>query len=355
MASWPHEQFTNLKSLKATDAMNRLRQLVAGMPETSSIEWKRTNPLDGGKRLHRDDVRNLARTVSAFANSQGGILVFGVDDSSRDLALISDLGRFHSLVQDALGFVIDPYVPGVDCLPVYSDDNKGVLLIYVPESFDGPHQISVTDSPDQFRYMRRTEGRLRPMTHRDVAVAFSKRRLPLLQLTKTSPKFTQTHDVPNDPTKRGAFEFEFWGENVGGAYAAKAFCRLKHVPMKMPLVLCPSAEFTSVVTWENRCTRSVKLTGANDSWVETLALFEDVAWIPPTGLELLWYGSLAVTQHGGWREVLGSLTLQQHPPFSFDWVLGSEGSGLSKGTITVTADELAAALSKFLAANPSVK
>src|SRR5215469_7521481 len=43
------------------------------------LDFKRSADGGSGRRFHDDDRRNLARAISGFANSEGGIIIWGVD------------------------------------------------------------------------------------------------------------------------------------------------------------------------------------------------------------------------------------------------------------------------------------
>jgi hypothetical protein len=43
------------------------------------LDFKRSANGGKGQRLHQDDRKNLAKAISGFGNSEGGVIVWGVD------------------------------------------------------------------------------------------------------------------------------------------------------------------------------------------------------------------------------------------------------------------------------------
>lgn len=45
--------------------------------ENLFLDFKRSATNGAGSKLHRDDRKNLAKAISGFGNSEGGIIVWG--------------------------------------------------------------------------------------------------------------------------------------------------------------------------------------------------------------------------------------------------------------------------------------
>lgn len=99
-----------------------------------------------------DDPKKIARTLVAFANTDGGRLLIGVKDNGK-VSGINPEEEFH---------VIDG-AASLFCLPkinfeskVWQDDHKLVLEIYVPPSPQKPHKAK--DEHDNWKtYIRRAD------------------------------------------------------------------------------------------------------------------------------------------------------------------------------------------------------
>ena len=45
------------------------------------LDFKRSSDDGGGPKLNQNDRRNLAKAISGFGNSEGGIIIWGIDAS----------------------------------------------------------------------------------------------------------------------------------------------------------------------------------------------------------------------------------------------------------------------------------
>src|SRR6186713_1131863 len=142
-----------LEQYEKIDEAELLRLCKAGCPESSTLDFKRDLP--GISEEGREkDKKEFLKDVCAFANSDGGDLVYGIaeehgmakepvpitaenfDDAKRRLGQILEAG-------------LEPRVPGLlfHQIPVAGGY---VLLVRVPASFDGPHRFSSNNREKQF-------------------------------------------------------------------------------------------------------------------------------------------------------------------------------------------------------------
>lgn len=121
--------------------------------------------LDFKRDLPTRDARgtnDLIADVSAFANSSGGDLLYGIeeDGEGRALSIVPQLGNMDEearRIQDVLMNNIEPRVPGVQVQPV-TVDGGFVIVIRVPQSWAGPHRVR-----SNFQFYIRENGRKRPL------------------------------------------------------------------------------------------------------------------------------------------------------------------------------------------------
>jgi hypothetical protein len=106
-----HETFSNL-AVDDVESYIALRQ-----EENLHLDFKTAN-----SRFDREDRKNLAKAVSGFANSDGGLIVWGVS-TARDsfgveyatgLQPISPLSAFMAALNKCSGEAANPTVNGVD-------------------------------------------------------------------------------------------------------------------------------------------------------------------------------------------------------------------------------------------------
>lgn len=118
-----------------------LRMVRAG--ESLTVEFKEKLP-----KLER-----LARSFSAFANSTGGTIFFGVDDDGNVVGLESVKGT-QEFVEQVSQFHCDPVVPFKAHVwePV---PRAQVLVVEIPEAHQKPvYAVSTKDRKDAWPYFR---------------------------------------------------------------------------------------------------------------------------------------------------------------------------------------------------------
>jgi hypothetical protein len=132
----------------------------------------------------RDDRRNLACALSGFANSAGGLVVWGVDarrntdgvDCATEIQPIQNVAMLVTRLNSLTGEALDPVAPGVRHRPIARVGGSGIALTLVPESDFGPHMAKLGED----RYYKRSGDGLYKMEHYDIADMFGRRRKPQL-------------------------------------------------------------------------------------------------------------------------------------------------------------------------------
>jgi predicted HTH transcriptional regulator len=78
----------------------------------------------------------VARALSAFANTRGGHILFGVDDDGSIVGVESEKSEVEMVRRAGLLFCLPEIEPDIDIVPF---DGKDVIVAYVPESDNKPH------------------------------------------------------------------------------------------------------------------------------------------------------------------------------------------------------------------------
>jgi hypothetical protein len=124
---------------------SQLQSLIdAGEAEGQYLECKQ--PL--GPQFGRDQRHFLGRAISGFANSGGGVIIWGMRtvqhegslDVLRQTTPIGNIGRFSQQVQRAAARVAEPTPVGIQhrVLKKDSADRAGVLVTFVPSTAGDP-------------------------------------------------------------------------------------------------------------------------------------------------------------------------------------------------------------------------
>lgn len=162
-----------------------LRDYVArGQEEYLYLDFKEVND---ASLSSRDDRRNLACALSGFANSSGGLTVWGGEarrngdgiDCASALKEIDRIAVFLTRLNQLTGDSVDPTVHGVRHRILETGNGKGFAVSMIPESEIGPHMAKLGED----RYYKRSGGSFYKMEHYDIADMFSRRRKPNLVLT----------------------------------------------------------------------------------------------------------------------------------------------------------------------------
>jgi hypothetical protein len=129
--------------------------IVEEVQESIHLDYKRSQAIDSNK------FNELAKDVSAFANSDGGLLIYGVREEDH-LPVEKDQGVDHKKydrerIENIITSKVSPRVDGILIAQIPLSDSTSIYAIQIPKSFRGPHQ-----SPDK-KYYKRFNFKSEPM------------------------------------------------------------------------------------------------------------------------------------------------------------------------------------------------
>jgi schlafen family protein len=173
----------NTRDLYLTWTLEDIEAFVSeGQEEHLYLDFKVAND----PSLSRDDRRNLAKALSGFANSDGGIIVWGIDcrkdDQGRDVASelkpIPRIATFLTHLNSLTPQLVSPSVKGVQHRVLYDADGRGFAVSFIPSSDSAPHMAKGGED----RYYKRSGSSFLRMEHFEVADMFGSRQRPLLDI-----------------------------------------------------------------------------------------------------------------------------------------------------------------------------
>ncbi len=145
------------------------------------LDFKRSSDNGAASRLSDIDRKNLAKAISGFGNSEGGVVVWGVDCSrdvdGADVAKakfpIENPKRFASLLQGVISSCTVPPHSGVENKLIEAEPGLGFVITLIPKSDFAPHQML----PNKQYYIRAGSDFL-PTPHDVLAGMFGRRPQP---------------------------------------------------------------------------------------------------------------------------------------------------------------------------------
>ncbi len=195
---------------------------VLGAIEGQHVDFKekhdRTN-----SQLDPDDKKNLAKAVSGFSNSGGGVLIWGLKNKTLSPKPICDIQGFVSFVLQLAPQLTDPTVAGIEGDWLRADtnnSNEGFGLIYIPESSLPPHRVLLKQKEIKDYYYFRSGEDFIVASHPQLEDMFGRRPKPVLSLSKRFLTIGRNIDVilGIENTGRGSARAPFLSVGISKPY-----------------------------------------------------------------------------------------------------------------------------------------
>jgi hypothetical protein len=171
------------------------------------IDYKRVTDEGVNARLEQPDRENFARAISGFGNSEGGVVVWGVDcrnDPTRgDVPAtkypIQNVKRFLSYLEGATsGGTIPPHDGVRHHLIQRTGSGEGFVVTLIPKSMFAPHQCIV--GKYKGRYYLRVGSNFEQAPHGLLAGMFGKRPAPyIFHIWRLGGGVSPTASYPGSP------------------------------------------------------------------------------------------------------------------------------------------------------------
>ncbi len=145
------------------------------------LDFKRSSNNGDDVRLSDRDRNNLSKAISGFGNSEGGVIVWGIDcskdvdgaDVAKAEVPIVNPERFRSLLEGVVSGCTIPPHSGVENHVIKKDSNTGFVATYIPKSNHAPHQML-----PKKQYYIRAGSSFMPTPHDVLAGMFGRRPQP---------------------------------------------------------------------------------------------------------------------------------------------------------------------------------
>lgn len=145
------------------------------------LEFKRSADNGNGIRLHQHDRDHLAKAISGFGNSEGGVIIWGIDcsrttdnaDVAHTRVPIVNPTRFKSWLEGVVSACTVPAHSGVRHHAIPVDANNGYVVTLIPTGYGAPYQAIYKK-----QYFIRAGSDFAPTPHEVLAGLFGRRPQP---------------------------------------------------------------------------------------------------------------------------------------------------------------------------------
>ena len=223
-----------------------LKQLAGSETPTFESEFL---DFKGGYELMRpekkDELTKLwAKNLSCFANSDGGVVIFGIDapnGRSKSISLVQDVAGLQERLKGLVSRITEPPVQRVEIETFLepTEANTGFVVCYIPSSPWRPHQVRLDGQPGQF-YIRTADNCV-PCGVSTLRALFAPQNVSRLEIYYRIQIITR-------PFNFKEVFLHCWLQNIGPATAREAF------------VFCESPPRLSTPTYDHRFWRETQST-----------------------------------------------------------------------------------------------
>jgi hypothetical protein len=221
--------------MKTPETLEDIEAMVANaIPESEYLDYKDQRSLDalsqnlkppppGFHKAQHEAIAELTRDVSAFANSDGGVLIYGVSEDEQthlpaeiNTGFPNDGKLSKERLSDLIDSGVSPRIAGLRIIPIRRSNTHSLFVIDVPRSSRAPHQAQDGACYRRYNFSNRR------MSGYELREAFQARRLEsprLIAISLSTESILVRIEVENvglEPAKDVSFhaspEFTRWLE-----------------------------------------------------------------------------------------------------------------------------------------------
>ena len=191
------------------------------------LDFKRSADHGSGSKLHTKDQANFEKVISGFGNSEGGVVVWGIEckpnhrtgDVASEAFPIQQVTRFRSLLEGAVSRSTIPPHGAVQSHAISDNEGSGFAVTLIPSSENAPHQTT----KDKKYYMRAGSS-FEPVPHAILAGMFGRRPQPNLAYSYRLKSVERLPRQAEGRSKNGVgIDFTHMVQNKGPGIAKHVF------------------------------------------------------------------------------------------------------------------------------------
>ena len=127
------------------------------------ITFEKLTKLNKEKHIIENSKHEFAVDIASFANTNGGYLVFGVDENDRIPSKIipfeiDSLEQLESSCAKLIRDRIEPQLYGCGFHAIDIQHNKFIFIVHIPKSLNAPHGVRKSGEDNYYFYSRNNEG-----------------------------------------------------------------------------------------------------------------------------------------------------------------------------------------------------
>ncbi|HHT9146865.1 MAG TPA: AlbA family DNA-binding domain-containing protein [Candidatus Wunengus sp. YC61] len=163
--------------------------IIDRQSEELFLEFKRSADNGSGSKLNDNDRVHLAKAISGFGNSEGGVIVWGIDcskdkdhaDVAHTKCPIQNTKRFVSWLEGVVsGCTVPPHTKVQHYDVIDGKTGNGFVVTLIPKSNYAPHQVVAhgVHGKSQYHYYIRAGSNFEHTPHAVLAGMFGRRPQP---------------------------------------------------------------------------------------------------------------------------------------------------------------------------------
>lgn len=177
--------------------------------ESLILDFKRKESLGKNSKQRTE----LAKDVSSFANSNGGIIIYGIEEQdhvANSLSYVDDEHITKEWIEQVINSNISRRIENIKIFPIRNNSNirETVYLIKIPESLNGPHMAGN-------KYYKRYNFESIPMEEFEIRNTYFKTQIPILKIGVPIIHHPENGYQKILGSTIGHFKFLFTIENIG--------------------------------------------------------------------------------------------------------------------------------------------
>lgn len=212
------------------DEKRVLRYVEAPVQESLELEYK-----GKGALVNSEDAKTkIARSVSAMANSAGGVIIYGIAEDKEKNSISLDLINFKEFSKERLEDIINSRIqPKIDNLTIYpirigQNQDEGVYVIEIPQSHTA-HQAN-------YYYYKRHNFKSVPMVDYEVRDVMARRQHTKIDLSFQLTPFYEIQGI------------KIWHLNAYAQNIGKKMAHYVNAIVDIPDTFLPRESLTSGLT-----------------------------------------------------------------------------------------------------------